>query len=68
MCVKTVLRLDYQGRAINLSVSLLCFSKEKKKGETQEVCWHHCQQTSLFTKPNLKFYLIFENHVNSMET
>ncbi len=21
-----------------------------------------------FTKPNLKFYLIFENHVNSMET
>ena len=23
---------------------------------------------SLFTKPNLKFYLIFENHVNSMET
>lgn len=43
-------------------------TQEKHLGEYREVCCHHCQQTSLFTKPNLKFYLIFENHVNSMET
>ena len=49
--------------------NMLAMKKRRRKNrEMQEVCWHHCQQTSLFTKPNLRFSLIFENHVNSMET